>query len=147
MEPALDTSAEWIGDHDLYAILADVAAQQRDLDGIRRFANQAEALAVRYDHQFYLAVAHRAWGVAHRLSGEYEAAEARLRRSLAIFQAMETGWQIGRTRYEMGELAASMGEMALALARFADAARYFEKMDAAVDAAVVREAIALAENA
>ena len=53
----------------------------------------------------YTAIAHRAWGVAHTLAGEYPQAETRLQQALEIFTAYPAPWQMGRTLFEMGELA------------------------------------------
>jgi len=50
LETALQTPSEWIGDHDLYAMLADTAAQQRDEEALRHYAPLAEATAIRYGH-------------------------------------------------------------------------------------------------
>src|SRR5215468_8759777 len=67
-----------VGDHELYAMLADAATQQRDVVALRQYAPLAEESARRYDHALFQAIAQRAWGVAHRLAAEYTAAEARL---------------------------------------------------------------------
>src|SRR5512135_3427787 len=80
---------------DLYASLTDIAAQQRDLAAIRQYAPLAEQFAARDRHQLYLAVVHRAWGVAHRLAGEYAEAGPRFDQALEIFNALGTRWQIG----------------------------------------------------
>ena len=85
LEIALKTSSEWIGDHDLYAMLVDLAVRQRDESDIRKYAVQAEALATRYGHELYQAIVHRAWGVAHRLAGDNAAAKASLNQALEIF--------------------------------------------------------------
>ena len=60
------------------AALTDAASRQGDEAAIRQYAPEAEALAERYGHVLYRAIAHRAWGVAHRLAGEYPEAQARL---------------------------------------------------------------------
>jgi hypothetical protein len=67
MEVSLHSSAAWIADHDIYATLVDIAVLQRDEAGIRQYVQEAEELAMRYDHTLYQAVTHRAWGVAHLL--------------------------------------------------------------------------------
>src|SRR5574337_430979 len=84
-------------DHDLAAMMADTAARQRDPDALRKYAPLAEEAAVRYSHRLYLGIAHRAWGVLHRLSGDYDPAEARFRQALDEFDALGARWQIGRT--------------------------------------------------
>src|SRR5512143_2455555 len=97
-------NGSWPGDHDLFAMLADAAAQQADEAMLRKYAPLAEALAMRYGHVLYQAVAHRGWGVAHRLAGEYPEAEARLQQALTLFQQLGTAWQTGRTLADLGEL-------------------------------------------
>ena len=91
-------------------MLADAAAEQRDAQALAQYAPLAEELAARYDHKLYRAIAHRAWGVAHRLAGHYDESEARLHQALELFQALNTRWQIGRTLFELGELASARTE-------------------------------------
>lgn len=83
-----------------------------------RPAPLAEAAALRHEHTLFLALAQRAWGVAHRLAAEYGAAAARLNRALALFQKVGAVWQVGRTRYELGELAAAQAEPRSAHAQY-----------------------------
>ncbi|MBI1882088.1 MAG: hypothetical protein HYR94_28265 [Chloroflexi bacterium] len=128
--------------NDLYAMLADVAAQQRDLAALRQYVPLAEQLASRYGHILYQAIAHRAWGVAHRLAGEYSEAKARLDQALELFQDLDTRWQIGRTLSELGELAVARTEAAAARDYFSRALAAFEAMKAAPDAARVRAVLA-----
>jgi tetratricopeptide (TPR) repeat protein len=134
LEQALKTPAEWIGDHDLYAALADVAVRQRDEMALRQYAPLAEALAQRCGHRLYQAVAHRAWGVAHRLAGEYAEAAGRLNQALMLFEALNTRWQLGRTWFEFGELAVAQRELLEARDCFQRALGLFEAMRAAPDA-------------
>ncbi len=122
-------------------MLADVAAQQRDLAALRQYAPLAEQLASRYDHVLYRAIAHRAWGVAHRLAAEYAEATGRLNQALESFQDLDTRWQIGRTLSELGELAVARAEAAAARDYFSRALAAFEAMKAAPDAARVRAAL------
>src|SRR5919109_4101823 len=88
------------GDHDLYSLLADAAAQQRDEAALQEYVTLAEETARRYNHRLYQAVAHRAWGVLHRLAGQYTESQLRLTQALELFQQFDTYWQIGRTLYE-----------------------------------------------
>jgi tetratricopeptide (TPR) repeat protein len=90
-------------DHEIYMILADTAVELRDADALRKYAHPLELLASRDNHSLYLAIAHRALGVEHRLAGESAAAETRLRQALELFTKLGTRWQIGRTLYELGE--------------------------------------------
>lgn len=128
-------------DHDLYAILADTAAQQRDLAGIRQYAPLAEELAVRDDHKFYRAIANRALAVAHRLAGEYDDAGTRLDNAQELFQPLGTRWQIGRTLFEHGELEDARGNRADAHDYFARALVAFDALRAEPAAANVRARI------
>ncbi len=122
------------GDHELYATLADVAARQRDLEALRRYAPLAEQAATRYGHKLYQAIAHRAWGVAHRLAGEYAQSEARLEQALELFQKLDARWQIGRTCSELGELALALGDTAAARHYLTAALGLFQSLGAAPDA-------------
>jgi tetratricopeptide (TPR) repeat protein len=91
-------------DHEIYMILADSAAELRDLDALRKYAPILEQLASRDSHRLYLALAHRALGVGHRLAGEHAEAENQLREALALLTKLGARWQIGRTLFELGEL-------------------------------------------
>lgn len=137
LEEALKQRAEWVGDHDLYAMLVDAAVQQRDEDALHQYTPLAEETAAQYGHALYQATAHRAWGVAHRLVGEYAEAEKRLTQALDVFQDLDTHWQIGRTLAELAELAQAEANMAEARDYFTQASKRFEKIRANPDAARV----------
>jgi hypothetical protein len=128
-------------DHDLYALLADTAVNQRDAEALRQFAPRLEELAARDGHALYLAIAQRAGGVARRLAGEHGLAAALLNRALSGFQALGTGWQIGRTLFELGELAWAGMDTAGARDYFARALAAFEGLGAAPDAERTRNAL------
>jgi tetratricopeptide (TPR) repeat protein len=110
LEKALGTAGQPVNfgtmahDHEIYMTLADIAVEMRDADALRKYAPNLETLAERDNHKLYLAIAHRALGVAHRLSGENTAAENRLKQALELFTRLGTRWQIGRTLFELGEL-------------------------------------------
>lgn len=125
-------SIGWIafGDHELYNLLADTAAQQRDEGALRKYAPLAEEFASRYDHKLYQAVAHRAWGVMHRLAGQYAESQIRFNQALEIFQQMNTRWQIGCTLFELGELAVACADRTMAREYFVRALETFETMQA-----------------
>jgi tetratricopeptide (TPR) repeat protein len=142
LEIALNKTASWVGEHDLYAMLADAAAQQRDVAALQQYAPLAEELAARYDHKLYQAIAHRAWGVAHRLAGKYAEAEVRLKQALDLFQQLATPWQIGRTLFELGEVALSRTENTAAQKHFSRALVAFEELGALPDATRTREKLA-----
>ncbi len=142
IELAFTSHAEWVGDHDLYAILADAAALQRDEMALRRYAPLLEELALRYEHLLYQAIAHRAWGVAHRLAGEYAESEGRLQQALEIFRSLGTRWQLGRTHFEWGELAVAQADVVAAHDHFTQAQRLFAAMQAAPDLARTHKALA-----
>jgi tetratricopeptide (TPR) repeat protein len=122
-----------VGDHELYNLLADVAAQQRDVAALKKYAPLAEQFASRYDHKLYRAIAHRAWGVSHRLAGQYDEAQMRFDQALEIFQQLNTRWQIGRTLFEMGELALAQTNKAVARDHFYAALNAFESISAVPD--------------
>ena len=128
-------------DHDVFMALTDSAMQQRDVEGIRQYAPRLEELARRDDHQFYLAIAHRAWGVAHRLTGEYAEAHTRLNAAMELFGALETRWQIGRTYYEMAELDQAQSNLAAAREHFEQARTAFEALRSAPDVEHTRAAL------
>ena len=129
-------------DNELYAMLADLAVRQRDQAGLGQYAPLAEAMAVRDDHVLNQAIAHRAWGVLHRLQGEFAAAEARLGRALDLYQGLQTGWQIGRTLYELGELAQARNDPAGARDCYARSLAAFKEMKAVPDMARAQAALA-----
>jgi tetratricopeptide (TPR) repeat protein len=139
LDPALKLSGQPVKrgtmahEHIVYMMLVDSAAQAGDEAAIRRFAPQLEELATRDDHQPYLAIAHRAWGISHRLAGEFPAAQDRLDQALDLFEELELGWQVGRTLNELGELALAKSENDAAGDYFARALASFEQMDAASD--------------
>jgi hypothetical protein len=72
-------------DHQVYMLLADAAAERRDLGSLREYAPKLEALAERDEHRLYRAIAQRAHGVASRLTGETADAESHLNQALALF--------------------------------------------------------------
>ena len=127
---------------DLYAIFVDTAVQERNEAALRQYAPLTEELAVRAGHPLYQAIAHRAWGVAHRLAGEHTDAEARLAQALVTFQKLDTRWQTGRTLCEFAELARLQGDSEAARGYLTRALALFEEMQAAPDAARVRAVLA-----
>ena len=143
LEIAFGQSAEfdYVGDHDVHTALVDVAALQRDEAAIRAYAPGAEALAIRYEHKLYQAIICRAWGVAHRLAGEYSQAEEHLSRALGLLGEVGARWQLGRTHFELGELAVARGNRAKAHASFAQALADFEFMRAMPDVTRTRAAL------
>jgi tetratricopeptide (TPR) repeat protein len=110
LENALSTAGQPVNfgtmahDHEIYMILADTAVELRDAEALRKYAPYLEELASRDNHRLYLAIAHRALGVGHRLAGENAEAQNKLKQALALFTKLGTRWQIGRTLFELGEL-------------------------------------------
>ncbi len=144
-EAALTRSSQgWaaVGDHDLYSLLADAAAQQRNEAALRKYAPLAEEFASRYDHKLYRAIALRAQGVAHLLAGEYNDAESSLDQALGLFGELSTRYQIGQTLFELGEVAAAQKDKNKAREYFTGALNDFERIGAAPDAIRVRERLA-----
>ena len=143
LEIAIHKTAAWVGEHDIYAMLADVAAQQRDETSLQKYAPLAEEFALRYDHRLYQAIAQRAWGVMYRLTGQYNESQIRFEQALVIFQQMNTRWQIGRTLFELGELSISLADISSARDYFTRALSTFETLSARPDAARTREKLEL----
>jgi len=141
LELSVNQSGEWLGDHDQYTTLVDVATMQRDEAAIRQYAPRAEALANSLGHRLYQAIAHRAWGVAHRLAGEYDNAQARLDQALETFNEMGTRWQAGRTLFELGELAVARQQPVEARDYFSRALVDFDYMRARPDSDRTRAAL------
>jgi hypothetical protein len=77
--------------HIVYMMMTDAAARAEDAVRIREYAPKLEELATRDDHRPYLAVAHRALGVAHRLAGEPVRAVERLNQAVEIFSQQDAG--------------------------------------------------------
>lgn len=121
-------------------ILADTAAELRDLDAVRKYAPTLEQLASRDNHELYLAIAHRAIGVGHWLAGEQIEAENRLRESLGHFMKLGTRWQIGRTLFALGELELTRSKKK-AREYYAQALGAFEEIQAVPDAERTREVL------
>ena len=78
----------------------------------------------------------------HRLTGDHEKAEARLKQALELFQGLETRWQIGRTLYELAQLAMAREEHTLARDYLSHALVVFEEIGANPDAARTRARLA-----
>ena len=147
MEQSLETPGQPIKngsmahEHSVYMMLADTAAQAGDEPVLRKYAPLLEELALRDQHRPYLAVAQRAWGVAHRLAGEYPEAEARLNAALELFEGFQARWQIGRTLAELAALAQARSDPDRAQAHLSLALSYFEAMGARPDVERVRRAL------
>ncbi len=128
-------------DLDVYTMLADVAAGHGDEAAIRHYAGLAEEMATHCGHRLYQGIAHRAWGVAHRLANEPGEAESRFNQALELFGKLDTRWQIGRTLAELGDLARTRQALDEARDYFARALAMFEEMKATPDAARTRVAL------
>jgi tetratricopeptide (TPR) repeat protein len=112
---------------------------------LQKYAPLAEETAGQYDHRLYLASAHRAWGVLHRLSGNYTEAEERLHQALPLFQELGARWQIGRTLAELGQVAAAQSNPDRARNYFTQALSLFNEMGAQPDADRLRVHLELLE--
>lgn len=117
-------------DHNLYMLLTEAAVQRGDDSAIRKYAPRLEELALRDDHRLYLAIAQRAWGVAHRLAGEYAESEASLEQAQQAFSQYGARWQLGRTFYELGELGLACADPETARQGFTLALAEFEAIGA-----------------
>jgi tetratricopeptide (TPR) repeat protein len=149
LKPALELSGQPVKrgtmahEHIVYMMMADSAARARDESAIRSYAAALEELARRDEHRPYLAIAHRAWGVAHRLAGEYEAAETRLKQAIQTFTELESSWQLGRTLFEMAELERARSNPEAARSYCSQALAAFEAVQARPDADRTRAMLGL----
>jgi tetratricopeptide (TPR) repeat protein len=141
MEKALQSPLWFWGTFNLYALLIDSAAQQRDLEALRQYIAPAEESALQNDHRLYIGVAYRAKGVMYRLMSDFREAELWLTKALEIFEDLETCWQIGRTSYELGELAHLQDNPAAARGYYSHALTNFEALGAVPDAERTRIAL------
>ena len=137
----LSTRGFVVNETERYFLLADLAVQERDEAALRQYAPLAEEMAVWDGHLLFQASAHRAWGVLHRLEGNYEEAATRFKQALEQFQRLETRWQIGRTLSELAELTLARSDHAQARTYFSRALTAFEEIGANPDAARIREAL------
>lgn len=129
-------------EHAVYMTLVEAAGLTADEAALRQYAPRLEELARRDGHQPYLAIAHRGWGVAHRLAGEHAEAEARLNEALEVFQGLQAAWQVGRTLRELAELDLARSDGAAARQHLGQALSAFEAMGAIPDAERTRRALA-----
>ena len=128
-------------EHIVYMMLADAAAHLGDVAALRRFASKLETLAIQDDHQPYLAIANRAWGIACRVDGEYADAEARFMKALELFDKLDSRWQMGCTLYEMAKVHLARSDQAQAHEHFSRALKEFEIMGAMPDVERTRTAL------
>ncbi len=91
-------------EHIVFMMLTEAAARLRDQEALERYTGQLEELAERDGHRPYQAIAQRARGIIHHLSGDFEQAEAHLQEALAAFNEMDAQWQAGRTLFALAEL-------------------------------------------
>lgn len=128
-------------EHDVYALLADSAARQRDVPALRQYTPRALELAVRDQHKFYLALAQRASGVCNRLAGAFSEAEASLKQASATFEQIGARWQLARTHAELAELAQAQANSAAARAYLTQALGAFEALQAIPDVRRAQQAL------
>jgi tetratricopeptide (TPR) repeat protein len=129
-------------EHIVYMMLVDSATTARDRATILKYAPLLQDLAIRDEHRPYLAISHRAYGIAHKLAEEYEQSEDRLQQALKIFEEIGSRWQCGRTLYEIGELAKLRGKDDLSREIFTQALVEFEDIQANPDAERTRALLA-----
>jgi hypothetical protein len=128
-------------DHEVSMLLADAAAQLRDPAALEDYVPWLAELADRDNHTLYLAIAHRAGGVARQLAGAPDEAEAQLNQALALFGDLNAGWQLGRTHIEMAEVHLARGNEASARAHYRLALAAFEALRALPDVARTQAAL------
>lgn len=120
-------------EHIVFSMLLEAAAQAADETALRACAPRLEQLAERDQHGPYLGVAHRAWGMAHRLAGEHKLSEQRLNKALGLFEAIPAPWQVGRTREQLALLAIDQSDPATARDHLTAAQSAYDELGAAPD--------------
>jgi tetratricopeptide (TPR) repeat protein len=120
-------------EHIVYMMLTDSAAQLGDAEAIERYASLLEPIAERDDHQPYLAVVHRARGIALRLRGEHDEAEMQLSMAAKLFGEFNASWQLGRTYCELAALELARSDHSKAQEHYARALSEFESVQAMPD--------------
>ena len=130
---ALSRTADINPDILFYTLLVDSAAIEEDRERLEEHAPWLAKESKRHDHKLFQAVALRAQAVADRLNGKYKQAQEHLKEAKAIFQAMDTTWQLGRTHHEFGQLAIAQDNPSKAKHQFEQAIKLFNEMDALPD--------------
>jgi tetratricopeptide (TPR) repeat protein len=120
-------------EHIVYMMLVDSAAMNRDPNSLKRFTPILEELTNRDNHLPYLAVAHRARGILHRLEGEFELAEESFKESIKLFDGLGMRWQLGRTLAEMAELELTKENIDSAKEYFKGASSAYKEINARTD--------------
>ena len=126
-------------DHEIYLDLTDTAMELRDEASIKKYAPFLEELATRDKHKLYLAVAHRAQGVAFHLSGNQNEAGSHLNQALDLFTELNCRWQMGRTLFELAQ--ANIKNKSKAREYFMRAISTFEEIQAMPYAERTRSAL------
>jgi len=127
--------------HIVYMMLVDTGASARDVEAIEKYSPLLEELAIRDDHQPYLAISRRARGVAHRLKLEFDQAEKYLLQALDFFESADMPWQQGRTLFELGELALQQKNTKVSQERYTQALEIFDRILAKPDADRTKKAL------
>ena len=127
--------------HIVYMMIVDAAATARETETIEKYGPLLEELAIRDEHQPYLAISRRANGVAHRLKLEFDQAEKYLLQALEFFESAGMPWQQGRTLYELGELALEQKNNSLCQERFTQALEIFDRILAKPDSERTKKAL------
>lgn len=111
-------------------MLVDTAVLQDDNDVLEEYAPQLLERSESLEHKLFQAIAFRSLGVLHRLKGEYKLAKEQFEKSLEIFNALDTQWQLGRTYFELGELARLQENSESASDCYSLAIKSYEMMEA-----------------
>jgi tetratricopeptide (TPR) repeat protein len=133
LENALRHTAEWVGDHDIYAAQVDIAARNESIKELQYFGPLSLGEASRLEHNLYLGISRRGLGVLNRLIGQFTHSYSELEKSLELFEGLGAKCQIGRTLVEQGKLAAEMNKNEEAINKLASAVEIFAKIQAKPD--------------
>ncbi len=127
---ALRHTAEWVGDHDIYAAMVDTAARSKNREILQQITPLAEESAGRYEHQLYMGIANRARGILYHLNGDLPDALTRLEEANTLFETTGARWQLGRTLLCTAEVLREMGEVAASIEKAEKAAALFDVVHA-----------------
>ncbi len=117
-------------EHIVYMMIVEGAVISEDLPALEKFVPRLSELADRDRHLPYTAIAQRAQGVMHRLTGAHDEARTALNAALLVFEEAGMDWQAGRTLTELGLLESTRGDQEAAEALYNRAMDIFERIRA-----------------
>ncbi|MEO8033555.1 MAG: sigma 54-interacting transcriptional regulator [Acidobacteriota bacterium] len=121
-----------------YTAAAALSLKQGRLDEAIRYAEAGGACARELNDRFTLAKNDWAWAKIHSFQGDREAAAMRFEAARAVFEELDTPYELARLIFEVGVLREEPEE---ATQTIRGAIRIFERLDAALDLERARGAL------